>query len=251
MLELEIIRESESPYASPIVIVKKKDGSNCICVDYRKLHKFALADPEPMTTTEGFFHGWEKFTPDGCYEFLRMPFGMKNSGATVVREIRQLLSDMDNVDNYIDDLIVCTKYWKSHLATLRELFNRLQEASFTARPKKCLFGSKTVDFLGHTINENWITINDENLEKIRNSQRFTTKKKVRSFLGLANYYRDHVPSCSAISASLSDLTKKGQPTLVRWGEAQEKASIALQEVLPRKPVLRLPDHKKHLAYLAN
>ena len=87
-------------------------------------------------------------TPDECYELLRMPFGMKSSGAILVRGMRQLLSDMDNVDNYIDDLIVYTKNWESHLATLKKLFNRLQEASFNVRPKKCLFGSKTVDFSG-------------------------------------------------------------------------------------------------------
>ena len=151
MLQLGIIRESESPYASSIVILKKKDGSNCICVDCRKLNKFTLADPEPITTIEDLFGRLGKSqyfskidlskgywqipvsgddvrktafaTPVGCYEFLRMPFGMKNSGATLVREMRQLLSDMDNVDNYIIDLIVYTKDWESHLATLKELFN--------------------------------------------------------------------------------------------------------------------------------
>ena len=123
-------------------------------------------------------------TLGGCYKFLRMPFGMKNSGATLVRRMRQLLSDMDNVNNNIDDLIVYTKDWELHLATLKELFNRLQEASFTAKPKKCLFGSKTVVFLGYTIDENWININHENFEKICNSQRPTAKKEVRSFLGL-------------------------------------------------------------------
>ena len=95
---------------------------------------------------------------------------------------------MDHVDNYIDDLIVCTKDRESYFATLKELFNRFQGASLTARPKKCLFGLKTVDFLGNIIDGNQITINHANLEKIRNSKRPTTKE-VRSFLGLANYYR--------------------------------------------------------------
>ena len=161
MLELGIIRESESPYASPIVIVKKKDGSNRICVDYCKLNKFTLADPEPVAATEDLFQRLGKsqyfskidlskgywqipvsgddvkktafVTPDRCYEFLRMPFGMKSSVAMLVRGMRQLLSDMDNVDNYIDDLIVNTEDWVSHLAILKELFHRLQEVSFTAR----------------------------------------------------------------------------------------------------------------------
>ena len=119
MISLGIIRESSSPYASPVVIVKKKDGSNRICVDYRKLNKLTIADPEPMITAEDLFQqlGRSRYfskidlskgywqipvaeedvpktafvTPDGCYKFLRMPFGMTNSAATLVRGMRQLL----------------------------------------------------------------------------------------------------------------------------------------------------------------
>ena len=160
-----------------------------------------------------------------------MPFGMKNSRATLIRGMRQLLSDMDNVDNYIDDLIVYTKDWDSPLAIHGRNYSIDFRKQVSPRPKKCSFGLKTVDFLGHTVDENWITINDKNLEKIRNSQRSTVNKKVRSFLRLADCYRDHVPSFSAISAHFSHLTKKGQPNLARWGEAQEKAFVTLQEIL--------------------
>ena len=272
MISLGIIRESSSPYASPVVIVKKKDGSNRICVDYRKLNKLTIADPEPMITAEDLFQqlGRSRYfskidlskgywqipvaeedvpktafvTPDGCYEFLRMPFGMKNSGATLVRGMRQLLSGMDHVSSYIDDLIIYTEDWESHLRALEELLGRLQRANLAARPTKCLFGTKSVDFLGHLVGGEWITVNDENLEKIRHARRPTTKKEVRSFLGLANYYRDHIPSFAAISAPLSDLTKKGQPTRVQWGDPQEKAFVNLQRSLLRRPILRVPDYTK-------
>ena len=272
MISLGIIRESSSPYASPVVIVKKKDGSNRICVDYRKLNKLTIADPEPMITAEDLFQqlGRSRYfskidlskgywqipvaeedvpktafvTPDGCYEFLRMPFGMKNLGATLVRGMRQLLSGMDHVSSYIDDLIIYTEDWESHLRALEELLGRLQRADLAARPTKCLFGTKLVDFLGHLVGGEWITVNDENLEKIRHTRRPTTKKEVRSFLGLANYYRDHIPSFAAISAPLSDLTKKGQPTRVQWGDPQEKAFVNLQRSLLRRPILRVPDYTK-------
>ena len=133
MLNLEIIPTSASSYTSPIVIVKKKDGSNRICGDYRKLNKVTVADPEPMKTPEDLFQCLGKsnyfskidlsegfwqipmaeedvkkmtfFTSDGNYEFILMPFGMKNSGATLVRGLRMLISDLRNVDSYIDDLI--------------------------------------------------------------------------------------------------------------------------------------------------
>ena len=118
-----------------------------------------------------------------------------------------------------------------------------------ARPTKCLFEAKSMDFLGHLVRghlvrSECITVTDENLEKIRHTRRPTTKKEVRSFLGLANYYRNHIPSFAAISAPLSDLTKKGQPTCVQWGNPQEKAFVDLQESLLRRLILRVPDYTK-------
>ena len=125
MMDTGIVRKSSSPYASPLVVVKKKDGSNRMCVDYRKLNLITVADPAPMTTAENLFgklgkcqyystidlskgygqipvaekniHKTAFVTQDGRYESLRMPFGMKNSGATLVRGMRKLLQDMDNV----------------------------------------------------------------------------------------------------------------------------------------------------------
>ena len=140
MLSLGIIRESNSPFACPIVIVKK-DGSDRICVDYRKLNKLTVADPEPMITAEDLFQrlGKSKYyskidlskgyweipveeediektafiTPDDTYDFLRMLFGMKNSGATLVRGMRKILAKMNNVNSYIDDLMIHTNDWQA------------------------------------------------------------------------------------------------------------------------------------------
>ena len=132
---------------------------------------------------------------------------MKNSGATLVRGMRKLLHGLDHVESYIDDLIVYTKDWDTNLQMLDELLRRLQQARLAVRSTKCLFGSKSVEFLGHLVGGDCITINKENLEKIRQAKRPTTKKKVRSFLGLADYYRDHIPSFAAIAAPLSDMTR--------------------------------------------
>ena len=116
---------------------------------------------------------------------------MKNCGAALVRGIRKLFRGFDHVESYIDDLIVYTKDWDTHLQVLDELLRRLQQAHLAVRSTKCLFGSKFVEILGHLVDGNCITINEENLEKIGQAKRTTTAKKVRSFLRLANYYCDN------------------------------------------------------------
>ena len=155
-----------------------------------------------------------------------------------------LISNLENVDSYIDDLIVYMEDWDTHIRVLEELMNRLQQANLTAHPTKSVFGAKSVEFLGHQVGFDWITVNDDDLVKIRMAQRPTTKKKVRSFLGLVNHYRTHIPLLAAILAPLNDLTWKGQSNKIQWGKAQERAFLTLQECLLKKPILKLPDHQK-------
>ena len=173
MLDMGVIRESKSPYGSPVVIVRKKDGTNRICVDFRKLNRVTVFDPTPITPAEDIFQKMAKkkyltkldlskgywqipvagkdipktafVTPDGTYEFVKMPFGRVNSGATLVRGLRKLLSDLEDVDSFIDDIIVNTETWEGHLTAVEELFRRLSEAGLTARPTKCIIGTKTID----------------------------------------------------------------------------------------------------------
>ena len=141
-----------------IVMVKKKDGSNRVCVDFPKLSKITEVDPEPMTTAEDLFRRlsakkylWkidlcqriladtcgtgrraqDRFR-DGQYEFMRMPFGMVNSGAMLVRGLRKILEGMPGVGSYIDDIVIYSDSWEDHLRTLKELFGRLRKARITA-----------------------------------------------------------------------------------------------------------------------
>ncbi|XP_078492084.1 uncharacterized protein LOC144747728 [Ciona intestinalis] len=269
MLDTGIIRPSSSPYASPVVMVRKKDGTNRICIDYRKLNNLTVFDPEPMTTAKEVFNTlcddqyfstidltkgyWQVkvaeddikkttfVTPDGCYEFCKMPFGMKNSSATFVRGMRKLLEGMANVEHYIDDVIVHTRTWNEHVATLEELFKRLAKANITARPTKCRLGAGEVDFLGHHVGNNIIGLHDDNVRKIREAPRPKNKTEVRSFLGLTGYYREYIPNYAAVAVPLTDLTKKGHPDIVAWGDAQERAFNTLKSKLSSKPILHLPD----------
>ncbi|GFS16439.1 zinc finger protein [Elysia marginata] len=142
---LKIIRKNSSPYSAPVVVVKKKDGSNRVCIDYRRLNKITTLDPQPMKPPADVSQGMEKdqyfskldlnkgywmipvgkedipktafVTMDCHYEFLRMPFGMMNSGATLTRAVKKLLCGMDNVVYYIDDMLVYTETCEAHVET--------------------------------------------------------------------------------------------------------------------------------------
>ena len=195
MEEMGIIRKSSSPYSSPVVVVKKKDGGNRICVDFRRLNKVTIIDPQPVPSpsdsfldmraekyfskldlTKGYHqirvrpadvHKTAFVTMGQHYEYLRMPFGMVNSGMTMTRAVRKLLDGMDNVVDYIDDLLVHTRTWEEHVQTLKELFKRLKVANFVARPTKCVFGATQVDFLGHCLGQDMIELQDVNVQKMR------------------------------------------------------------------------------------
>lgn len=237
MIKMGVIRESNSPYASPVVVVKKKDSSNRVCVDFRKLNKLTVFDPEPMPAAVDLFQklNGDKFfskidlrkgywqvtipeadvpktafvTPDGSYEFLKMPFGMVNSAATLKRGMKKLLKGMKNVEFFWDDILVDTRTWQEHLKNLRELFKRLAQAGMTVWPSTSAFGVESIDFLGHKVQQGLIGLHEDNVVKIRKAPRPSPKKQVRSFMGLVGYYRDFIPNFAAVAALLSDLTRKG------------------------------------------
>ncbi|KAK7115655.1 hypothetical protein V1264_001486 [Littorina saxatilis] len=165
-----------------------------------------------------------------------MPFGMVNSGATLKRGMRKMLKGMKHVVYYWDDLLVHTETFAEHLETLRELFSRLTKANLTVRPSKCILGTDNVDFIGYSLKEGQKGLLLENVTKILNAPRPETKKQVRSFLGLAGYYREFIPNFAAITAPLSDMTRKGP--------AREKAYQTVRDLMSRDPVLRLPDTAK-------
>jgi hypothetical protein len=272
MMDMRVIRRSKSAYAAPVVIVKKPDQTNRICIDFRKLNKVTVVDPEPMVSipdvlekmagdfyfstidlSKGYWqipvaekdiHKTSFVTPDRQYEFLKMPFGMVNAGATLVRAMREVLKDMECVHSYIDDIIVHTKTWEQHIQVLSELFLRLTKSGFTIRPTKCKLGEIEVEFIGHKLSYGKATPIENNIEKIRQAKRPETKTQVKSFLGLTGFYREYMPSYSTIAAPLTDLTRKGQPQKVIWNDAAEKAYRVLKAMITRKPVLRLPDQRK-------
>ena len=167
MLDMGIIQKPSSPYVLSVVIIKKMNGSIVICIDYRKLNKLTILDLESIKTSEDLFQKLEKsqffskidfskgywqipvaeknvfkttfVTLDEAYEFLRMPFCIKNTGATLARGMKEVLSNTLRVKSYIDSLIVFFSNWKTHLKNLQKFLRRLSKANSTARPSKCSF----------------------------------------------------------------------------------------------------------------
>ena len=272
MLELGVIEESSSPYSAPVVLVAKKDNTKRFCIDYRRLNLVTRFDTEPMNRvddilvklsedsyftkidlTKGYWQilmadeAKEKtafVTPSGSYQFCRMPFGLMNSAATFNRMMRKLLRGIENVDSYIDDILIHTSTWNQHVEVLRQVFSRIQQAHITIKPSKCMIGYKNLEFVGHEVSEGGVQPNTGLVEKILNAKRPETKKQVRSFMGLAGYYREFIPNFAALTVPLTNLTRKGEPNIVRWSESCDNAFLTVKSHLTTRPILKVPDMSK-------
>ena len=272
MLSMGIISKSTSPYACPLTMVVKPDGTYRVCCDTRRLNAKTEFDAEPVADQEEIFsqiaedHYFSKIdlskgywqipmeekskkyatfvTHNGLYKFEVMPFGLVNSAATFSRVMRILLQGLEKVHNYIDDILIHTQTWEEHISIVKEIFRRLRRANLTARPSKCFIGFSELEFLGHMVGRGVMKPKPDKVEAIQNAVRPETKTQLRSFLGLAGYYRKFIPDFSAIACPLTDCTKKGEPNKIRWGNPQEEAFKALKCKLASSPILHLPHLQK-------
>lgn len=269
MLEMQVIESSESAYSSPIVLVKKKDQTFRFCIDLRSLNRITMFDAEPMPNIEDLFSklaGHKYFSrldlskgywqvplsanskhktafqaPNGLFQFRVMAFGLVSAPATFSRLMRKLLKGMEDLDNFLDDILVYSRTWSEHLQVLRQLLLRLRDANLTARPSKCSFCYPKLECLGHMVSNGRLEPNPDKITSIKNAPRPETKRQVKSFLGLIGFYRRFVPNFSHVAVALTDLTKKGQPNKIKWGSAQENAFRSLKNALVSNPILKLPD----------
>ena len=272
MIASGIIEPSTAPYASPIVVVRKPDGSNRICVDYRKLNRVTVCDPEPMPQMEEIFAKlsgskyFSKFdfskgywqvsmrpedrdlttfvTHRGLFRFTVMPFGLVNAPATFSRIMRRLTCDLQKLRNYLDDVLSHAKDWDDHVQRLRQFFSKVREANLALKPSKCSVGFTKLIFLGHKIGQGGVSPRESLIEKIQRAPAPTTKKQLRSFLELVGFYRAYVPNFSALAVPLTDLAKKGSPNVLQWSDTQQRAFETLKSLVCNPPVLKLPDVSK-------
>ena len=270
MLDLEIIEPSKSPYSSPVVLVRKKDGSCRFCIDFRGLNKITVFDAEPIPNVEDLFvrlaHSrfftkidlakgyWQILvlpedrpktafaTHQGLFQFIRMPFGLVSAPAVFARMIRMLhLADL-SAENFFDDILVHSASWSDHLHHVSNVLDRLKSYGLTARPSKILAGFQSLEFLGHVVGSGVLRPDESKTEKILQVSTPTTKKQVRSLLGLLSFYRRYIPGFASVAAPLTDLTKEGGRSCrsIHWTPDCASALQEIQDILSRKPVLLLP-----------
>lgn len=265
MLRDDVIQPSTSPWASPVVLVEKKDKTLRFCVDYRKLNSVTKRDVYPLPRIDDaldrlrnarYFSSldlksgyWqievderdrEKtafVTPDGLFEFKVLPFGLCSAPATFQRMMDTVLAGLkwQSCLVYLDDVVVFSASFEEHLYRLRLVLGAISSAGLTIKPEKCHFGYKQLRFLGHVISAEGVSPDPEKTAAVAGFPKPTDKKAVRRFLGLSAYYRRFVENFSDIAEPLTRLTKDDEPFV--WQEAQEVAFNDLRNRLQTAPVL--------------
>ena len=263
-----VIQPSQSPWAAPIVLVRKRDGSIRFCVDYRKLNTVtkkdsyplprvddlldALADAKWFSTLDLASGYWQVemdptdqektafTTSDGLYEFRVMPFGLCNAPSTFQRLMELVLAGLrwEICLAYLDDVVVFGRTFEEHLQRLRVVLSRLEDSNLKLNPKKCQFFCRSAAFLGHVISSDGVSTNPAKVQSVANWQVPINISELRSFLGLAAYYRRFVKNFAGIAAPLYRLLEKEVP--FKWTEQCDGAFTVLKQKLITAPVLAYP-----------
>ena len=150
----------------------------------------------------------------GLFQYRRIPFGLTNAPATFQRFMNKLFCGpkWKFLFVYLDDLLIVSQSFQEHLKHLELVLNQLEEAGLRLRPEKCSFAQSSVEYLGHTLSPDGVRLNDNKVKAVKEFKRPTCCKEVKSFLGLVNFYRRHLPNLAAVTRSLTALTRKDKGT---------------------------------------
>ncbi|KAG6438766.1 hypothetical protein O3G_MSEX000204 [Manduca sexta] len=268
LLEHNIIRESKSPFSSPIILVKKKNGQDRMCVDYRELNRNTLRDHYPLPiisdqidqlaggfyfTTFDMAAGFHQIpiaedsiektafvTPDGLFEYLTMPFGLSNAVSVYQRCINRALSHLlisaDQVCQvYVDDVLSKCKDFTEGISHIERILIALQHAGFSINIDKCAFFKRSIEYLGNIIADGQVGPSPRKVEALTKAPIPKTVKQVRQFNGLAGYFRRFIPDFSRVMVPLYQLTKNDAKW--EWNDSHDRARNHIIQHLSTAPTL--------------
>jgi len=269
MLAQGVIEPASSPWASNVVLVKKKDGTYRCCIDYRQLNNVTVKDRYPLPRIDASLDAMSQarwfstfdlrssyhqlmvrpedrsktafICPRGMYRFRAMPFGLCNAGATFQRLMDIVMSGL-NLEVclvYLDDIVVYARTPEEHLERLRIVLDRLGRAGLKLKPEKCRFFQRSVKFLGHVISHEGIGTDPDKIQAVVDWPVPTSVTETRSYVGLASYYRRFVPNFAKLAAPLHALTRKD--VKFQWTTEAQKAFDALKSALTSPPILAMPN----------
>jgi transposase InsO family protein len=272
LLSKNLIRPSSSAWSSPVLFAKKKDGTLRMCIDYRAINKVTVKNKYPLPridelldqlTGAAYFSkidlrsGYHQVrirssdiektafsTRYGQYEFLVLPFGLTNAPPTFMQLMNETFHEyLDKfVVVYLDDILVYSKTREEHDEHLRLVLERLKNRKLFAKLSKCEFYMKELTFLGYVVSENTLSMDPSKVKAIDEWPRPRKAQDIRSFLGLAGYYRRFINDFATIAAPLTDLLKQDQN--FQWNLREQHAFDLLRQKLKSNPVLRMPDFSR-------
>ena len=280
MLEIGAIRKSQSPWASTVVLVRKKDGALRFCIDLRKLNQRTIKDVQTLPRIEesldslcgaviftsldlksGYWQveldegsiPYTVFTvgPLGFYECLRMPFGLTNAPATFQRLMENCLGDLhlNWCIIYLDDIVIYSETPEEHVERLEAVFKKLSAAGLKLKPNKCEFFKSQITYLGHIVSNEGIATDPKKIKAIQSWPRPETVTQVQKFMGLTNYYRKFIHNYAKVAKPLHQLVSgenaKLKRTAVKWTEECERSFLELKDLCSNTPVLAYPDYTKN------
>lgn len=280
MIELGICRPSDSPWASPLHMVKKKNGEWRPCGDYRMLNSTTVPDKYPLPRLTDFTYILENkkilskidirkayhcipvkdiektaiITPFGLFEYLRMPFGLRNAAQTFQRFMDSLFRDLNFVFIYVDDCLIASDNEDLHYQHLETVFKRLHENGITINLEKCEFLRREIDFLGYHITSQGIQPTEENYKAIMEFPKPKTIQELRRFLGMVNFYRSNIPRAAENQRILNEYlhgSKKNDNSPVPWTTEADKAYEKCKESMKNAVLTAHPSRNASLALMTD
>jgi hypothetical protein len=269
LLDKGVIVPSSSLCGSPIVLVPKKDGTWCMCVDFRALNKITVKNCYPLPRIDDLLdqlkdakyftkldlrRGYHQIkisegdtwkttfkTKQGLFEWMVMPFRLCNAPATFMRVMNDVLRPFldDCVIIYLDDILIFSKSREDHITHVKQVLDVLRKEQLFLKLSKCEFGKTSLIYLGHIVGGGKLKIDPSKVKVILEWPKPSNVTKVRSFLGAAQYWRKFIANFSSIAAPLHTVTSVKQ--VFQWGDKQQKAFDTLKEKISSTPVLALPN----------